>query len=82
MNIMHDVNFGAILTIPCKLSKHQSPIIGRGAISSTQNVFSYSCVCLRVTWVGGADGSYSVRSPREDWFFGYDALALMMPLCV
>ena len=35
------------------------------------------CVCVnRVTWTGGAYGSYTLKGPREDRVFGFDALAL------
>ena len=35
------------------------------------------CVCVnRVTWTGGAYGSYTLKGPREDRVFRFDALAL------
>ena len=35
------------------------------------------CVCVnRVMWTGGDYGSYTLKSPREDQVFGFDALAL------
>ena len=35
------------------------------------------CVCVnRVTWTGGAYGSYSLKGPREDRVFRFDTLAL------
>ena len=35
------------------------------------------CVCVnRATWIGGAYGSYTLKGPREDRVFGFDALAL------
>ena len=35
------------------------------------------CVCVNsVTWTGGAYGSYTLKGPREDRVFGFDALAL------